>query len=474
MPITMMRGILVPAMAAMVLLSACGADASLESSGARSTSSAGPAEPPVPGPTTFPSPPTIADCLARTRKACYSADLVRKAYGVDALAGAGVTGKGTTIAIFDFSGSPTATKDLEVFSKASGLPAPNITIHQQDLVKGPVAAFDPRNENMLDTAEETSLDLQAAHAMAPDAELVLQQVNLPAEHWKKHRQGHQQSTSSAPADPVSDRLMADEAAIVADAVDEVISETPADVLSISYGYPEVQFGNKDIAALNTYHPVFQQAADKGVTVLASSGDHGAAPPLGPEHSRVRTVQWPSSDPSVLAVGGTRVHLDQAGERTAADEVWDEPGGWAGGGGLSRAFGGAGFQAPIRQITGEHRGVPDLAMSAASDGGLLVYQTMDPANAGWLPIGGTSEAAPLLAGVVALAVQKAGKRLGLVAPAIYRLASQKDPRATGIIDLTRGRNGVDGYEAVAGYDLASGWGTVDASTFVPALAAHAGD
>jgi subtilase family serine protease len=96
------------------------------------------------------------------------------------------------------------------------------------------------------------------------------------------------------------------------------------------------------------------------------------------------------------------------------------------------------------------------------------------NPGWYIFGGTSEATPIFSGIVALADQVAGHPLGLINPALYALgqaARSGDPNS-GLVDITTGNNsfaGVTGYDATPGYDLASGWGTIDAAKFVPALA-----
>lgn len=73
---------------------------------------------------------------------------------------------------------------------------------------------------------------------------------------------------------------------------------------------------------------------------------------------------------------------------------------------------------------------------------------------------------MFAALVALAAEKAGTPLGPIHQNLYRLAARSDG---GVVDITRGDNGPDGYRATKGYDLASGLGTVDASVFVPALA-----
>lgn len=74
---------------------------------------------------------------------------------------------------------------------------------------------------------------------------------------------------------------------------------------------------------------------------------------------------------------------------------------------------------------------------------------------------------MFAALIALANQEAGTRLGAVHGALYNLATVP---GGGVVDMTIGGNGPDGYQAVKGYDMASGLGTVDASVFVPKLAA----
>ena len=132
---------------------------------------------------------------------------------------------------------------------------------------------------------------------------------------------------------------------------------------------------------------------------------------------------------------------------------------------------------MRGVVGSHRGTPDISMSAAVNGGCWVYWSFaGTGGAGWYIIGGTSEASPIFSGIVALADQVAGHRLGLLNPALYALgAASKHGARTGLVDITAGNNtfaGVTGYDAGPGYDLASGWGTINAAQFVPALASAA--
>ena len=94
---------------------------------------------------------------------------------------------------------------------------------------------------------------------------------------------------------------------------------------------------------------------------------------------------------------------------------------------------------------------------------------DPHATGWFPVRGTSLAAPMFAGIAALADQAAGHRLGPLNPLLYRLHGTRD----GVLDVTAGDNtdgGVPGFPARRGFDLPSGIGTVgSAPAFVTALA-----
>jgi subtilase family serine protease len=117
------------------------------------------------------------------------------------------------------------------------------------------------------------------------------------------------------------------------------------------------------------------------------------------------------------------------------------------------------------------------MSAACDGGVLVYVGFTTDENGYHVICGTSEATPEFASIVAIAAQVAGHPLGLLNPSLYRLGAQ---RAKGLVDVTLGDNTVTftqddqtytipGDAARPGYDLPSGNGTVNAAGLVPALA-----
>jgi subtilase family serine protease len=249
----------------------------------------------------------------------------------------------------------------------------------------------------------------------------------------------------------------------------VIRHHLADVISQSFGATENTFRHpgKDIRGLRS---AFEAARKAHVSVVAGSGDAGATNDTR-NTNRIyphRVNSWPSSDPLVTSIGGTRLFLDAAGDRTRPDEVWNDGNG-AGGGGRSQVFGRPAFQRSVKHVTGAHRGTPDISMTAAVKGSALVYLSFPGTPKGFSLVGGTSEATPIFAGIVALADQRAGHDLGDINPALYRLHGRS---AAGIVDVKKGDNsfaGVKGFNARRGYDLASGWGTIDGRRFVRRLA-----
>jgi subtilase family serine protease len=264
----------------------------------------------------------------------------------------------------------------------------------------------------------------------------------------------------------------------------VIDHRLANVISQSFGATEQTFPSRQ--SLLNLRSAYVNAAEHHVTVLASSGDDGAtdAELNGSDLFPFRVDSWPSTDPLVTSVGGTMLDLDNNGNRLAPDVVWNDfvsVGGGAGGGGLSTIFTRPLFQIGQRQIVGDQRGTPDISLSAAVDGAVVLYFSFIPNNVGYHLVGGTSEASPEFSGVVAMADQVAHHSLGDINGRLYLLGAIHN-QATGIVDVTQGNNTfgpftnsdgtthtVVGFDAARGYDLASGWGTLDASRFVPALA-----
>jgi subtilase family serine protease len=415
------------------------------------------------------NPPTTADCEKLYKVACYGPSQIRQAYDLPSLYARGVTGQGRTIVIVDSFGSPTIQHDLAVFDQAFGLPAPPrfTIIHPA----GHVPDYNPNNSDMVGWAGETTLDVEYAHAVAPGASIVLAET------------------------PVSETEGVHGFPQIVQAEEYVIRHHLGDVISQSFSATEQTFPGQ--AAIRALRGVYQLAASNRVTVLAASGDSGAADVRLDQSTYYPfpVTSWPDSDPLVTAVGGTQLHFTATGQ-PAAPTVWNDtynraanefavgnagPNPLAGGGGRSVLFGRPGYQNGVKNVTGAQRGVPDISMSAACNGSVDTYGTFGGAPSGWSPSCGTSEATPLFAGIVALAAQVAGRPLGPVNPVLYRLAAA---HARGLVDVTKGdntvyftqggrRHTVRGFTAAPGYDLASGVGTVDAAFFVGELASAAG-
>jgi len=387
-------------------------------------------------------PPDTAYCQTNLGISCYSPVQYRQAYDLNPLYAAGVTGKGRTIAIIDSYGSPTIANDLAVYDANYGIPAPPSLQVIQPV--GAVPAFDPNDSTMVSWATESTLDVEIAHAMAPDANILL--VETPVAE-----------TEGVTGFP---EMMAAE--------NYVINHNLADVITQSFGATENTF--PDTQSLLNLRYAFENAAAHNVTVLASSGDTGATNYNldGSDVYPYPVNSWPSGDPLVTSVGGTQLHLDANGNRISPDVVWNDGYG-ATGGGLSQVFSRPSYQATVKSVVGDSRGTPDISASAAVDGAAILYYSFQPSRIGWHLVGGTSEASPLFSGVVALTAQLAGHRLGQINPQLYHMnASHRD----GIVDVTSGDNsfaGVTGYPATPGYDLSTGVGTFDAAKFVPELA-----
>ncbi|WP_236573755.1 S53 family peptidase [Streptomyces sp. GS7] len=393
---------------------------------------------------------TTEQCQVKWQISCYTPTQYQQAYNLNPLYRAGVTGKGRTIVIVDSFGSPTIQHDLDVYSTRFGMKSTHV-----DVVKwGTVPSFDAANPAHNFWAGESTLDVEMAHAVAPDAHIVLVETGV---------------NQSGDGTTGLREMM--------DAEKSLIDRGVGDVISQSFGATENTFPgfrSGDFSSIQNLRYAFKDAARHGVTVLAASGDDGATSPTanGQANYPYRANSWPSSDPLTVSVGGTRLHLDAKGDRIAPDSVYNDHG--ASGGGPSHVFARPSYQNGVERVVGDRRGTPDVSMSAAMNGSPWVYSSYDPKRVGWDVCYGTSAASPLFAGIVALADQVAGHRLGDIHQALYSLSAQssRNPSA-GIVDVKDGTSssyaGVTGYTAVKGYDMATGVGTIDAARFVPALA-----
>jgi subtilase family serine protease len=338
----------------------------------------------------------------------YAPVQIRDAYGLNALS---ENGSGITIAIVDAYGSPTIANDVATFDNQFGLPAINLTIAQPEGKPTKNAGW----------ALETSLDVVWAHALAPDAHILLVEAK-----------------SASTTDLLN-------------AINYATSQG-AQVVSNSWG-------GSEFSGETSYDSDF---AHTGVVYLASAGDSGAG------------VEWPSASPNVVGVGGTTLTINSSnGTYTYGGETaWSSSGG-----GLSAYEPRPPYQNNWVSVVGSARGVPDVAWDADPNTGGAVYDsTVYDGQSGWFEVGGTSVGSPSWAAVVALIDQARGAGNYLssgttshnILTDLYNLAGTTGSTGyvTNFHDITSGSNG---NPALPGYDLVTGIGSPVGNNLVPDMA-----
>ena len=219
-----------------------------------------------------------------------------------------------------------------------------------------------------------------------------------------------------------------------DVLNRMASDNLASTLSSSWGWSPTDA---------TTEQAFKEMIGQGQSLFQASGDDGAY---------TDGVMPPSDDPNLTSVGGTSLTTAGSGGPWQAETTW--PGS---GGGVSTVWPIPSYQQSVNMTaaggSSTMRNIPDVAMVAD-------IQTFLIANNGQsYSIGGTSEAAPLWAGFTALANQQAAAngapRVGFVNPPLYALGATSS-YPSDLHDITTGSDG--GFNAMPGYDLATGWGT----------------
>lgn len=409
-------------------------------------------------------PPSSALCFADFGINCYGPQDMYAEYNYPNT-GLGTNGSGQTIAIFDSFGSPTIQSDLNTFDTEYGLPAISasgspwfqefepegqVTLNYNNL-PSPAGLHNKNIANEIGWAYETSLDVEYAHAMAPGANIALVTIPIP------ETQGVQGLTN------------------MENAQRWVLQNHPNwTIWSNSWATTEQAFNNS--ATIENLDSLYATAAADGVSAFFASGDSGVA--NTDKQGRLfdfPTVNYPSSSPNVVSVGGTQINNAGGAQITTnePESVWNDGYG-AGGGGYSTVFGEPADQSlsAIPDSSGA-RGLPDVAYNAAVVSAVNVYESFDPAGAGWALIGGTSAATPQWAAIDAIANQYDGN-LGFVAPRLYDIyrGVGGTSYAADFHDITTGNNsfaGITGYSAGPGWDAASGLGTPNVANLIADLA-----
>jgi subtilase family serine protease len=443
---------------------------------------------------------------------CYTPQDIRAYYGVDQLTDN--YGQGQTIVLVDSYGSPTAAADLQRFHDVFfpsmpnpsfqqifplGNPQYNNTCTSSKGKSGPCAAAG--------WSGEATLDIEWAYSIAPEAHIILLAVP-PAE------------TEGVQGFPNLFKAISS----------EIAATPPGTVFSMSFGATEQTFGGAGPTQTAKFDQVFQQGLAKDDNFFAATGDYGSQDftkqAKNNNLSTYPAVDYPSTSPYVVAVGGTQLQYNWTWDPTSNDPstsgywnwiphgtteaVWNES--WAPigtGGGSSVIYAQPSWQKAVGSTYGNHRLVPDTAWNAAVNGGVDVYITAYPQyNCGnttgcWSFYGGTSAATPQTAALVALvnsARAAAHKQpIGFLDPILYQdgvgasdytdiqpvhegsapktFAGSEigvsDPVYKSVGDLEDNQlweSSVPGYPTTASYDATTGWGTPNAPKFVAALSA----
>ncbi len=341
------------------------------------------------------------------------------AYNAGSLAAQGNTGKGQTIVFFAFSGYDQG--DLDDFTAMSGLPP----------LKPILVGGQPS-----ESRAETVMDLEVAHAIAPDARMVVVNARPTLEGGRTYER-------------------------IAEMFDAANEQFPGAVWSLSIGW-----GCDALITATDLKPVqsaLERAHRNGTSAFDASGDTGgleckggpswSAPP-GPDDIGLDAI---SSLPGMTSVGGTTLSTDEDGQ-WQAEEAWiDSPLSQGTSGGVSKLFPRPVWQRRlvIERDAGkrQRRLTPDVAALADPFTGVRIrFDQQDLVGAG------TSQAAPVWAGLTAVMnqylLQNGGQRLGDVNPLLYRVASGAN--SPGFRDVTLGGNAVD--VSVPGYDMVTGLGS----------------
>jgi hypothetical protein len=416
-------------------------------------------------PTGSPTPCTDATTTAEEFGGLTD-DQIANAYGVFGLYGASDTGSGQHIAVYELE--PFSMTDLQTFDTCY------FGATQATAMLGRVAVKNVDGGQPAGPGSgESILDIDNVSAFAPGANIDVYQA------------------------PNNTFGSVDEyAQIVNDDVDQIVTT--------SWGLCEqaVQQGSPGVQQAENL--IFQQAAAQGQTIFSASGDQGsndcnafeASTPVDP----VLSVDDPSSQPYVVAVGGTTIN---DATQPANEQVWNDGAVWgSGGGGISESWpmpawqaapqvpGGAASTSNSAAVSAAEsfegtnfclddntagpdesacRQLPDV--SAAADeftGGITVFSAV--AAGGWNTFGGTSSAAPLWAAMLADVNASSTCQnnpatqdgVGFLNPLLYAVASNPTAYAASFNDITAGNNDPYGdsnlFQATSGYDMATGLGS----------------
>src|ERR1700728_3690734 len=342
--------------------------------------------------------------------------------------GTALTGSGQNIALFEYAG--TDLSDLSTYYKNVGQTEP----YTPTLIStgGYGTSCVDSGGSACDDTEQT-LDMTQLMGMAPGSKMLYMYVC-----------GDVLASGSGNISDTS-------------CISAMVSDTDAPLskqISCSWGWTP--------ADSSTLDPYFEQMASQGQNFFAASGDSSAW--------SASNEAWPADDANIVSVGGTDLTTSSAAGPWKSETAWADSGG-----GISPdSIPIPSWQKLSGVITSTNKGSttlrngPDVAANANFTYYVCADQTTCTAN----DYGGTSFAAPMWAGYLALANQQAatnGDTIGFIDPIIYP-AALTSSYGTYFHDITSGSCGT--YSGITGYDLCTGWGSPNTTGIINLLAGSA--
>ncbi len=380
-----------------------------------------------------------AGCPGGLSSGGFTPNQYLSAYGYAPLRQAGLLGQGERVALIEIDGFKYS--DILAFARCFRLDIPRLS------------TFYVGSRHALPAGGETTLDLEVLDAVAPRLDSIEIYENT----------GNASDVTKSLVLPL----------IAPGAKPQIVSAS----LGLCEPFMRAAFG---LAGIRAVERDVELAAATGITLVAASGDQGSAA-CADAHDHLidqPAVSYPASSPWITAVGGTNLALSPT-NTIVSQPVWNDTNVQlaAGGGGFSQVFARPSYQSHV--VGARSRAVPDVSMLADVAPGYAVYctATADATCSGspWHTVGGTSAAAPLLAGGVALVNQDLHRHrrefLGFMNPLLYAIGNS--PLSTSVFsDVTAIGNDVGPYipggnhqplgccNATTGFDEASGWGSVN--------------
>lgn len=346
-------------------------------------------------------------------------------------------GSGQVVGLLEFDGG-FFESDLQAFCKAAGVAVPTVV---------PISVDGTPTNTMNEAAAEVMLDVEVVAGACPKATIPVYFSAFTEKGWIN--------------------------AIDAAVQDKTNNPT---VLSVSWGNSE-DGAWWTSAAITQVNETLQEAALIGMTICVAAGDDGSSDAVTDGHAH---LDFPSSSPYVLAVGGTTLRKSGA---TYIETAWKDgdglraDNGGSTGGGVSVVFAPPpAWQASVAVKSVNPAGklgrcTPDVSADASANTGYIIV-----IGGKTVQEGGTSASSPLWAALIARmnSALPSGKRIGYLTPLLYKSAVAGGPTvgAAGCNDITSGNNStatVGGYAAGTGYDAVSGWGTPNGANLLKALA-----